>query len=170
MTKGRPYSFLFSHEFVIREGEGLVSARMVSYHVGTGIRLYVTDCARCGVVFAIPAALEARRREDGLGFYCPSGHSLSFGQSEVEKLKSKLADARSDVEWYRVAEKEAREGRDAAERSAAAFKGHLTRIRRLVLSGLCPWCRRNFPNVHEHCKKQHPEMVEKLAEATASQE
>lgn len=122
--------------------------------------LEVTECT-CGVPFAIPARLLQERREDGKPFYCPHGHSLSYKKSEVTRLREQLDAARS----LAAAE---RERRASAERSAAAAKGQVTRIRKRITNGVCLACKRTFPNVADHMASKHPEEVAaaKLSEAT----
>ena len=45
----------------------------------------------------------------------------------------------------------------AAERSAAAYKGHLTRVKRRVGNGVCPCCNRTFKNLADHMTTKHPD-------------
>lgn len=67
---------------------------------------------------AMPAAFVDRRRADGQGFYCPSGHSLSYGDSDLKKARrerdqalERVRVARARAEW---AEKNARGARISA--------------------------------------------------------
>lgn len=128
-------------------------------YVGT---LTVLDCChdRCGVTFAITKDFETRRRDDHAWFYCPNGHKQHYsGDNEEERLRKELAAAnrrnnslKSDLEWEQM--------RSANwKRSAAAHKGHATRIRNLIAAGICPvpGCRRNFTNVRRHMATQHPD-------------
>lgn len=110
------------------------------------------DCADCGVVFGINADFEQRRRDDGRSFYCPNGHSLSWN-SEHERIKRRLA-------YTQGALTHERDQRQAAERSARAYKGQATRIRRRVGRGVCPCCNRTFADLAKHMAGQHPEFVE----------
>lgn len=59
------------------------------------IEMKLKDCPTCGIIFAITEQLEARRREDGKDFYCPSAHRMSFGGSAVEGLEMKLEAVRA---------------------------------------------------------------------------
>jgi hypothetical protein len=120
------------------------------------VSLVVQDCASCGVLFAISDDFDAHRREDGKGFFCPNGHSLIYSPSEAERLRRQLKDAKRDAEWFRVAEQAEREQRQAAERSASAFKGQATRLRNRAVTGTCAFCRRHFANVERHVAAQHP--------------
>lgn len=132
--------------------------------------LVTIECARCHMLFAVPEQWEADRRRDHLGFTCPNGHSLSFqGESDVEKerrLRRNAERQRDNAESARLA---ARDQARAAERSAAATRGHLTRLRKKIENGVCPvpGCRRSFSNVRRHITGQHPEWKHEHPEVLA---
>ncbi|MBV6448554.1 hypothetical protein [Nitrosomonas sp.] len=46
--------------------------------------------------------------------------------------------------------------RDAAERSARAYKGQATKIKRRVGRGVCPCCNRHFENLERHMHMVFP--------------
>lgn len=52
-----------------------------------------TQCCRCGIAFKVPRDYLTNRREDGEDFYCPNGHQLHFGDSELKKTKRILLEA-----------------------------------------------------------------------------
>ena len=124
--------------------------------------LTVLTCChkQCGVTFAFTKSFERRRRDDHGWFYCPNGHQQHYSQdNEEERLKKELAAAQrrsnslaSDLRWEAARTRE-------FKRSAAAHKGHATRIRNLIAKGICPvpGCRRNFTNVKQHMSTQHPD-------------
>ena len=120
------------------------------------VNLTATDCSACSVVFAVPDRLIKERREDGKSFYCPNGHGLVFDLSETEKLKKKLADAERDRDWYKTAERQARDAEQRASRSAAAYKGQTTKLRKRAIAGVCAVCHRHFVNVERHMSTKHP--------------
>ena len=108
------------------------------------------ECAQCGTHFSMQDGLEARRREDGAGFYCPNGHPLSFKESEVKRLSRLLRGAEE------TAERE-RRWREGAERRVAAQKGVATRLRKRIVAGACPFgCHRTFVNLARHVASKHP--------------
>jgi len=119
------------------------------------VALTATDCAACSVVFAVPDRLIKERRADGKEFYCPNGHGLTF-DGEIVQLRKKLADAQRDVAWFKTAEQNERTQRQAAERSAAAYKGQTTRLRKRAIAGVCAFCHRHFVNVERHVSTKHP--------------
>jgi hypothetical protein len=119
--------------------------------------LTVVTCT-CGINFAIPDTLHGqmldhRASDPGrtVSVYCPLGHQWHFvGKSEAEKQRERAE----------AAERRAKATRDllaAEERSHAATKGNLTKVKKRVANGVCPHCNRTFANVQRHMKSKHPE-------------
>lgn len=119
------------------------------------VTLEQTTCATCDVSFAAPSSLLDRRRADGQSFYCPNGHSLSYRDTEAKRLQR-------EVESLRTRATHLADQRDAAERSASALRGVVTRTKRRISNGVCPCCNRQFANVHRHMVGQHPEYAAAL--------
>jgi hypothetical protein len=120
------------------------------------VSLTAMDCPNCSVVFAAPDRFITERRQDGKSFYCPNGHPMSYNERELDKVKARLKDAERDVVWYKEAEKREREQRQSAERSAAAYKGQTTKLRKRAITGTCAFCHRHFTNVERHVATKHP--------------
>jgi hypothetical protein len=127
----------------------------------TGV-LVLHWCWSCSIPYGLDQDFNRRNREEGRTWYCPRGHATVFGNSKLElareetereRRRRKQADARATA-WQDQAQ--------AAERSARATRGHLTRLRRRIANGVCPWCKRSFKNVADHVKGQHPEHLEEL--------
>jgi len=124
--------------------------------------LELVTCVRCGVPFAAPVDMLARRRDDHGAFYCPNGHSLSFPQqTDAEK-------AQAEVEKYKQLWKAeqryaagALEERNAAQRSLTATKAAHTRTKNRIANGVCPCCNRSFANLHNHMQTKHPTYAQK---------
>jgi hypothetical protein len=143
-------------------------------------QLLVTEtCCNCGVLFAWPQELQQKALEErgprGRSFYCPNGHAQHFtGKTEEEKLREQLEAKQRSLEWSWRENERVRDQRDCAERSAAAYKGHVTRLRNRISNGVCPVadCKRSFINVrrhiatmhkdwaHEHPDVMHPDVME----------
>ena len=129
--------------------------------VDVSIRFRTMECCNCGMSFAMTESFYDRKKKDHEGFYCPEGHGQNFtGKTTEQKLKEQLqreklerqgAEDRAEKSWQR-AEKAIREKR--------AFKGHLTRTKNRIAAGLCPCCKRNFENLGNHMKSQHPDYAE----------
>ena len=122
------------------------------------IGFYVSDCPACGVVYAITEDYEERRRNDGIGFMCPNGHTANFGTSRIDQEKKNTENQRRIAEDLRTTLKATRDQLRASERSKASVKGHLTRIRNRIANGVCPVpeCQRSFSNVKAHIENEHP--------------
>lgn len=119
----------------------------------------LVTCCECGIGFAMPDLYYQERKDDHRTFYCPSGHKQYFPEeSEEERLRRQLRSA----EVRRIS---ADDQRRAAERSANALRGHLTRLRNRIAAGVCPWCRRHFADVQRHVGTKHPEHIAKMHEA-----
>lgn len=129
-----------------------------------GVKYYLDvvlmDCCVCGVTLAMPADYEKRRKEDHASFYCLNGHTQAFQGETAQEKELRLA---------RTALTAARDQATASERSKAAYKGHLTRMRNRIANGVCPVqaCQRSFQNVHAHITKMHPEWAHEHPEALA---
>jgi len=124
---------------------------------GVSIQMYVSDCPNCGVVYGITNSYELRRREDGKNFYCPNGHGGSFGESAIAKAQRLQASAESQARLARISRDAARDQAGAAERSARAYRGQVTRMKNKITAGVCPVgnCRRHFDNVQAHVLTEH---------------
>jgi hypothetical protein len=121
-------------------------------------QLTVEVCCACGIAFAMPTELQtAARRNPKLLFYCPAGHSQRYLESEEDRLKRQLREARAVQARLEVSLTATDDQRRAAERSAAAFRGHATRLRNRAQAGRCPECHQQWPDVAEHMATEHPQ-------------
>ncbi len=119
--------------------------------------LTITTCW-CGIRHALPRELYDWAHRTGRETYCPLGHSGVYKGSENEELRQQNKRLQAQLTH-------AVDQREAAERSARALRGHLTRLRNRIVAGVCPWCHRHFSNVERHVAGQHPQHVEKMREA-----
>ena len=113
----------------------------------------------CVTTYAIPQRLETNRRRDHAVIYCPFGHTWHYpGESALEREKRLRAQAERNRDSAESRARAAHDQADAAERSARAYKGHLTRARNKIANGVCPVgdCRRHFDNVQAHIATEHP--------------
>lgn len=93
------------------------------------VKMVDTHCHVCTIAFSVPKAFDDARKEDGVAFNCPNGHSLVYKKSkldianeEIEKIGKSLAVIRENRDmwkgWYEM-----------ERRSVTALKGHLTRLK-----------------------------------------
>lgn len=124
------------------------------------VQLVAVTCGGCQLIFGMPKAMYTKCREEGLSFRCPnprcSWDSQSYTETKMDRLERELEEQKADAEYWRKRKIFEQNQREAAERSAAAYKGHLTRTKRRVAAGVCPCCRRNFENLASHMETQHP--------------
>lgn len=120
---------------------------------GASVQMRHTECWSCGLPFAMPEAWARKRSEEGKSFYCPKGCHLSYGQSEVEKERARRERAERRADSYR-------RDYEHESRRSAAYRGHLTRVKKRVGSGVCPCCKRTFKQLAAHMKRKHPDYAE----------
>lgn len=130
--------------------------------------LEAISCGECEIPFAIPVSLHKRLKETGARFYCPNGHHIRYSKTEADRLRDKLA---QEEQWRKSAQARLTHERDqrmAAERSASAYKGRVTRLKNRAAAGVCPCCNRHFENVERHMNTKHPDFRESPEPASAN--
>lgn len=121
----------------------------------------IIACPResCGITFAINDEYRDRRVDDHKGFYCPNGHSMSYGEDNEAEKQRKRADRLARIVEAREEDIRTEQRRLESERRRhAATKGQLTKTRRRAEHAMCPvdGCKRSFANVARHIASQHP--------------
>ena len=125
---------------------------MTDITLTSSIAYEVQTCADCGTHFAITKRFAEARRKDGARFYCPNGHRLHWGDTEVDKLQRRLAASEGN-------RKSAEQRAEREKRRHAATKGQLTKTKKRIAGGVCPCCNRSFVELSRHMKSKHPEYV-----------
>lgn len=123
----------------------------------------VIETCWCGIVHAIPRDLLKHAKADSRNaVYCPLGHQWVIRRSEADRLRAELDQAQADARSQREAKHRAMALADAERRTAIAYKGHLTRIRKRITNGVCPvpGCKRaGFEQVMRHIATQHADWL-----------
>lgn len=118
----------------------------------------VCDCCVCGEPIVMSEAMSQAFHRNHRTYYCVKGHRQYWPQeSDIEKECRLRKEAENSAERERTWRNVAEEDRDCAERSAAAYKGHLTRTRNRIGNGVCPCCNRAFKNLADHMQTKHPD-------------
>lgn len=120
---------------------------------------YWMTCCNCGVRFGMPESLNAWLRADARRwFYCPNGHRQHYANedNDIDAMRRERNRLKQDAARRDDVERALRDQRDAAQRSASAYKAAATRIKNRVKSGVCPCCNRTFQNLARHMASQHP--------------
>lgn len=130
-------------------------------------QLSIRVCPTCGVTYAVPERLVEDRRERGGSWYCPNGHTLSFTETEADRLRKeakrlerKLADEKGNAEWWRKRADSERKETEHARAQANGYKGALTKVKKRVGNGVCPCCNRSFADLSRHMETKHPTFKE----------
>lgn len=122
----------------------------MSVSVYTAVNLEPVSCYSCGVIFGLPEGLYRDRRDDHRNWFCPNGHEQHFtGESEAQKLKRLL-----NLERDTTASLRSR--LDGTENQLRATKGVVTKLKKRVVAGACPFgCRRHFADLERHVASKH---------------
>lgn len=116
-------------------------------------------CCRCKTDIYLPDSLyEVALKSPDVWFWCAYGHKQHFTEGESEETKLRRE---RDRLAQQVAEKDdairfQRELREAAERSAAAARGQVTKLKKRAGAGVCPCCNRTFLALQKHMSQKHP--------------
>lgn len=124
-------------------------------------RMVIMHCGTCGTPFGMQEEVYDHCYREGGFWTCPNGHRRGWEKGneerlevelrrERDRLKQRQAQLEDEVQWQRKA-------REAAERSASAHKGQVTRLKNRAKAGVCPCCNRTFQNLAAHMKTKHPD-------------
>ena len=112
----------------------------------------IGPCCTCKTDFTLPKNLyDTAKKSEKIVFYCPYGHPQHFtqGESEVVKMRRRAERAEQGIACRN-------DTINSLERSVAAQKGNVTKLKKRASAGVCPCCNRSFQNLHKHMQKQHP--------------
>jgi septal ring factor EnvC (AmiA/AmiB activator) len=129
------------------------------------LTFHIDVCAACGVHFGMTKHLEQQRRKDGGSFFCPNGHSLSYGKSEAAKLREELARTQGQLTHARDQRDAAEAHRRTVEKQLGASRGQVTKLQKRVVAGVCPCCHRSFQALSRHMKTKHPDFDPAVTDA-----
>lgn len=121
-------------------------------------------CWKCDIVYGMPETLNASRKRDGQGFFCPNGHEAAYKDTEADRLRRERDRLAQQVAYKDDRIKSLRDERDAADRRAAAARGQVTKIKNRVGAGVCPCCTRSFTNLRRHMETEHADYRAEAAE------
>ena len=112
----------------------------------------IGTCCKCKTSMALPEDLyHAAKKSEKITFHCAYGHPQHFvqGETDLERMRR-----RAERAEQRVAHRD--DTIDSLERSVAAQKGNVTRLKNRAAAGVCPCCNRSFQNLHRHMQNKHP--------------
>ena len=123
----------------------------------TEIAMTYETCWVCGITFGMPTRWHNRLSDDRKNFWCPAGCKLFYGKSTVTKLREQVEREQQKLVREREWHQRTKGFLETTERSLSATKGVVTRIKNRVAKGVCPCCKRSFPNLRRHMEGKHPE-------------
>lgn len=112
--------------------------------------LEATSCCVCGIQFGVPPYFIDNARKNAGSLYCPNGHRLGWSETEADKLRKQIHKANELLEWQRARA-------STLEKSLVAQKGQMTKLKKRLAHGVCPFCKRSFQDVARHMKSKHPD-------------
>lgn len=122
------------------------------------------NCCSCGMMFFVAASVQEAWRKSGITFYCPLGHSQTYGEGEIDRIRRDLNAARQREETIRKQCTDALEAKAAALRKAqeaeslrATLDAQIKRARKRAAAGVCPCCKRTVKQMAAHMKTKHPD-------------
>lgn len=125
--------------------------------ISASSELVTETCCNCGILFAMTVDFQTRRKRDRGSFYYPAGHGQHYNaEPEEARLKRELDRAKQNNAYLEDVARGQRERAELAERQASARKGQVTKLKKRAAAGSCPCCQRNFANMADHMRKQHP--------------
>ena len=133
---------------------------VIKDHIRYTTVLETTSCGPCSIPFAMPQDMLRRARENSdVWFWCPNGHKLHFTEDECDRLKARLTSAQAALDRARADAHYQRSRAEMHKRSAAAYKGQLTRARKRAGAGVCPVreCHRTVRQLADHMATKHPD-------------
>src|SRR5258705_11332465 len=99
-----------------------------------------THCGVCHIEFYMPSSKYEGCINNGHNFHCHNGHSLIFTDTEAQKLKKRL-------QWATERGDRILRELESEQKSKAAIKGAMTKIKKRIAHGICPCCKRTFQNL-----------------------
>lgn len=129
------------------------------------IKFTEVKCCQCGLMYFVPESVEEAWRKSGNGFWCPNGHSLTFGDSENKKLKRELDASKQREETIRRQRDDAQRLKDAALAANTDLERKARLAKKRAALGVCPCCHRTVSQMARHIKSKHPDFMPKAEPA-----
>lgn len=101
----------------------------------------------CGLEFAMTRSFYDYTKREGVGWYCPRGHSRRWADNTASQ-KLRKAEARNVHLSDQL---------EATNRELEQHRQTIVRDRHRIANGVCPCCTRSFDNVRRHITSQHPD-------------
>ena len=120
-------------------------------------KLTSLSCGSCEISFAMPSAMLLSRKNDGMNFYCPSGHCISYSDTNNDRLKRRVETLEQQEADLSRRLRHSREETRLQERKTRAQKAANTRVKNRAKAGVCLFCNRTVKQMAQHVADKHPE-------------
>ena len=108
------------------------------------------SCCTCGVLFGMSNKHVEQLRLTGKNFFCPNGHTQTFGEGEADKLRRERDRLKQQIAQRDDAVKAAEQRVQQAEKTAS-------RLQKRAKAGVCPCCNRTVSQLARHMQSKHPD-------------
>lgn len=125
---------------------------------GETIEMGRTTCW-CGTPFWLPQRLLESAHKAGHTIYCPHGHTLTWKETEADKLRRERDRLKQEQARLEDEKREAWATANAQLERAQKAERKVKTMTKRAAAGTCPCCQRTFKNMAEHMKHQHPQFV-----------
>ena len=122
----------------------------VNLDAWNGGDIVIFTCGNDNMPIALPMSRYRTLKENGQPFWCPSGHNVSWADSENARLKQQLNVAQEQVNRLGSQVK-------ATDLMLTAETKRTQRLERRVNNGVCPHCHRTFKQLQRHLASKHSE-------------
>jgi ssDNA-binding Zn-finger/Zn-ribbon topoisomerase 1 len=116
--------------------------------------LVAMTCPSCGVKYAMPQVMRDNKESVGGSWFCVNGHSLTYTETEIKRLRRELEQKRLEVVRQQ-------ENYFAEQRRHERTTKQLRSLKKRTAAGVCPCCKRSFSQLARHMHTKHAEFVKK---------
>lgn len=113
------------------------------------------ECCKCGMLFSVSDNWDRHKRTTKDTFYCPNGDPQSYSVSSLDKMRQERDRFKQQVAQRDDEVRAANRRAETERRTAIAYKGQATKLRKRAKGGACPCCNRTFENLARHMKSKH---------------
>jgi len=94
------------------------------------------NCCKCNIPFGIEAGHRRQLLERGGTFHCPNGHAQHYTDTKVKRLERDNLRLEESKDFYERMYRDQIKQTDHARRSAASYKGQVTKAKKKALQQL----------------------------------
>lgn len=120
-----------------------------------------THCIKCHCLIPMPESTYNDFLQSHANFHCYWGHPQHFTEDQgisgrlaaVERERDRL---KQNTAYLQDSLRDAKDRAERNQRSANAYKGVATKLKKRAVAGVCPCCNRHFRELERHMASKHP--------------